>query len=346
MPVAIAVSTPLPRARRAPARDRWAGVVRPYGERDVERLRGSVTVNHTLAEMGARRLWDLLHTEDYVNALGALTGNQAVQQVRAGLEAIYLSGLAGGRGRQPRRPDVPRPEPVPGQQRPQVVRRINQALLRADQIEHAEGEARASLVRAHRGRRGGRLRRAAERVRADEGHDRGGRRGRPLRGPALVGEEVRPPGRQGAGPDPAVHPHPRRGPPGRRRHGRAHPAHRPHRRGQRQAADHRRRPARPAVPHRRAHRRRGSSGSGAASSGDRPRPGLRAVRRPDLVRDLHAGPRGGAALRGGHPRAVPRQAARLQLLALVQLEASTWTTPTIARFQQRAGRAWATSSSS
>src|SRR5688500_18797862 len=72
--------------------DRWAGITRPYSEAEVERLRGSLRIQYTLADRGARRLWDLLHTEDYVNALGALTGSQAVQMVRAGLKAIYLSG--------------------------------------------------------------------------------------------------------------------------------------------------------------------------------------------------------------------------------------------------------------
>src|SRR5215207_2756828 len=72
--------------------DRWQGIVRPYSEQDVARLRGSIRIEHTLAQMGARRLWELLHTDPYVNALGALTGNQAMQMVRAGLKAIYLSG--------------------------------------------------------------------------------------------------------------------------------------------------------------------------------------------------------------------------------------------------------------
>src|SRR5678815_3678230 len=71
---------------------RFAGITRPYTQDDVERLRGTYTIEHTVAKLGARRLWELLHTEDYVQALGALTGNMAVQQVRAGLKAIYLSG--------------------------------------------------------------------------------------------------------------------------------------------------------------------------------------------------------------------------------------------------------------
>src|SRR5256885_15302885 len=75
-----------------PMPGRWDGITRTYSPDDVRRLRGSVCIEHTLAQMGARRLWQLLHTEDYVPALGAVTGNQAVQQVRAGLDAIYCSG--------------------------------------------------------------------------------------------------------------------------------------------------------------------------------------------------------------------------------------------------------------
>jgi len=121
--------------------ERFAGVVRPYSQADVEKLRGSVIIKHTLAELGAQRLWELLHTEDYVNALGAMTGNQAMQQVRAGLKAIYLSGwqvaadanLAGAM--------YPDQSLYPANSVPAVVKKINQALLRADQIEHAEGKS-------------------------------------------------------------------------------------------------------------------------------------------------------------------------------------------------------------
>jgi isocitrate lyase len=121
--------------------DRWAGVVRPYAPSDVERLRGSVRVEHTLADRGARRLWGLLHSEPYVHALGALTGNQAVQMVRAGLKAIYLSGWqvaadANGAGQ-----TYPDQSLYPADSAPTVVRRINRALQRADQIEHSEGGA-------------------------------------------------------------------------------------------------------------------------------------------------------------------------------------------------------------
>jgi isocitrate lyase len=117
---------------------RWTGVVRPYRSEDVERLRGSVKVEHTLAQLGARRLWHLLTTREYVNALGALSGNQAVQQVKAGLEAIYLSGWQVAADANLAGQTYPDQSLYPANSVPSVVRRINQALLRADQIEHAE----------------------------------------------------------------------------------------------------------------------------------------------------------------------------------------------------------------
>ena len=94
---------------------RWRGIVRPYRAEEVERLRGTVRIEYTLARMGAERLWHLLHTEAYVAALGALTGNQAVQQVQAGLKAIYLSGWQVAGDANLARPDVSGPEPVSGQ---------------------------------------------------------------------------------------------------------------------------------------------------------------------------------------------------------------------------------------
>src|SRR5271165_4591893 len=119
---------------------RFAGVVRPYSTADVERLRGTVRVSHTLAELGARRLWELLHSEDYVPALGALTGNQAVQQVKAGLKAIYLSGWQVAADANTAGQMYPDQSLYPVDSVPNVVRRINQALLRADQIEQSEGK--------------------------------------------------------------------------------------------------------------------------------------------------------------------------------------------------------------
>jgi isocitrate lyase len=118
---------------------RWAGVTRTYTAEDVERLRGSVHVQHTLAERGARRLWQMLHDEPYLHALGALTGNQAVQMVRAGLKAIYLSGWQVAADANDAAQTYPDQSLYPADSVPNVVRRINRALQRADQIEHAEG---------------------------------------------------------------------------------------------------------------------------------------------------------------------------------------------------------------
>ncbi|MGI5291599.1 isocitrate lyase [Nonomuraea polychroma] len=118
---------------------RWAGVERTYSAEDVVRLRGSVQEEHTLARLGAERLWDLLHTEDYVNALGALTGNQAVQQVKAGLKAIYLSGWQVAADANLGGQTYPDQSLYPANSVPAVVRRINNALLRADQITWSEG---------------------------------------------------------------------------------------------------------------------------------------------------------------------------------------------------------------
>jgi isocitrate lyase len=119
---------------------RWNGIVRPYTTADVERLRGSYQIEHSIARMGALRLWELLHTEDYVAALGALTGNMAVQQVRAGLKAIYLSGWQVAADANDAGQMYPDQSLYPVDSVPNVVRRINAALLRADQIDHAEGK--------------------------------------------------------------------------------------------------------------------------------------------------------------------------------------------------------------
>src|SRR5262245_57880979 len=118
---------------------RFDGIERPYTPADVDRLRGTVRVEHTLARMGATRLWELMHERDYVAALGALTGNQAVQMVRAGLEAIYVSGWQVAADANSAGMTYPDQSLYPADSVPRLVRRINQALLRADQIEHAEG---------------------------------------------------------------------------------------------------------------------------------------------------------------------------------------------------------------
>jgi isocitrate lyase len=118
--------------------ERWEGIERPYGEEDVERLRGSVQVEHTLARLGAERLWELLREEPYVAALGALTGGQAVQMVKAGLKAIYLSGWQVAADANLAGQTFPDQSLYPSNSAPALVRRLNAALLRADQIEHSE----------------------------------------------------------------------------------------------------------------------------------------------------------------------------------------------------------------
>ncbi|WP_432862364.1 isocitrate lyase [Microbispora rosea] len=122
---------------------RWTNVERTYTAEDVVRLRGSVQEEHTLARLGAERLWGLLHHEDYVHALGALTGNQAVQQVKAGLKAIYLSGWQVAADANLSGHTYPDQSLYPANSVPAVVRRINNALLRADQISWAEGDQEA-----------------------------------------------------------------------------------------------------------------------------------------------------------------------------------------------------------
>ena len=120
--------------------ERWEGIQRPYSAEDVARLRGSIRIEYTLARMGAERLWELMRTRDYVQSLGALTGNQAVQQVKAGLEAIYLSGWQVAADANLAGEMYPDQSLYPANSVPHVVKRINQALQRADQIHHAEGK--------------------------------------------------------------------------------------------------------------------------------------------------------------------------------------------------------------
>ena len=119
---------------------RWKGIERDYSAEDVVKLRGSLIEEHTIARHGAERLWELVNTEDFVNALGALTGNQAVQQVKAGLKAIYLSGWQVAADANLAGQTYPDQSVYPANSVPAVVRRINNALMRADQIETADGK--------------------------------------------------------------------------------------------------------------------------------------------------------------------------------------------------------------
>src|SRR5437867_10950290 len=118
---------------------RWAGITRPYPASEVERLRGSIQVEHTLAQRGATRLWDLLSAEPFVRALGALTGNQAVECVAAGLKAIYVSGWQVAGDANDALQTYPDQSLYPVSSVPHLVRRINNALMRADQIQRAAG---------------------------------------------------------------------------------------------------------------------------------------------------------------------------------------------------------------
>lgn len=119
---------------------RWKGIERPYSAEEVIKLRGSIDIEHTLARRGAEKLWTLVNEENFVNALGALTGNQAVQQVKAGLKAIYLSGWQVAADANLSGHMYPDQSLYPANSVPSVVKRINQALQRADQITHSEGD--------------------------------------------------------------------------------------------------------------------------------------------------------------------------------------------------------------
>lgn len=120
-------------------RGRFSGIERSYTAEQALKIRGSIKIDHTLAEMGANRLWQLLHTEPYVAALGAVTGNQAMQMVRAGLKAIYLSGWQVAADANTACSMYPDQSLYPANSGPELCRRINRALMRADQIEWAEG---------------------------------------------------------------------------------------------------------------------------------------------------------------------------------------------------------------
>jgi isocitrate lyase len=119
---------------------RWAGIERPYSAEDVVRLRGSLQIEYTLARVGAEKLWRSLHEEDFVNALGAVTGNQAMQQVKAGLNAIYCSGWQVAADANEAGAMYPDQSLYPADSAPALVRKINNTLQRADQIHHSEGD--------------------------------------------------------------------------------------------------------------------------------------------------------------------------------------------------------------
>ena len=196
---------------------RWKGVKRSYSAADVVRLRGSLQVEHTLARRGAEKLWNLVNTEPFVNTLGALTGNQAMQQVKAGLKAIYLSGWQVAGDANIAGEMYPDQSLYPANSVPKVVKRINNTFTRADQIQWSEGKDDidyfAPIVADAEAGFGGVLN-AFELMKS---MIEAGAAGRALRRPAGLGEEVRPHGRQGAGADARSGRQARRRAPGRRR---------------------------------------------------------------------------------------------------------------------------------
>jgi isocitrate lyase len=133
-------SDPVELAREWQSDARWMDVMRPYAAEDVVRLQGSIRIEHTLARLGAERLWNLVHSEPYVPALGAMTGNQAVQQVKAGLKAIYVSGWQAAADANEAGQMYPDLNLYPSDSVPKLAARLNQALVRADQIDHEQGK--------------------------------------------------------------------------------------------------------------------------------------------------------------------------------------------------------------
>jgi hypothetical protein len=190
---------------------RFDGIERPYTAEKWSGCADRWQIRHTLAARGANRLWKLIHEEDFVNALGAVTGNQAMQMVRAGLKAIYLSGWQVAADANTAVRDVSRPVALSGQCRTGALPSASTARCSAPtRSRRSEGNGLSvDLVRADRRRCRSRLRRPAQRLRDHEGLHRGRRAGGALRGPAGVGEEVRPSRRQGADPDRGAYPQPR-----------------------------------------------------------------------------------------------------------------------------------------
>ena len=206
------------RHTRAPS-GRFAGIRRDYTVADVERLSGSLRIEHTLARQGAEQLWQMLLHDEPVRALGAVTGNQAMQMVRAGLKSIYLSGWQVAADNNRAGSMFPDQSLYPSDSGPELVRRINNTLRRADQIQALDGGGRHRLVRPCRRRRRGGIRRRPERVRNHQGLHRSRRRGHPHRRPARFREEMRASGGQGPHSHQAAHPQPPCSPPRGRRHG-------------------------------------------------------------------------------------------------------------------------------
>ena len=316
---------------------RWQGVKRTYSAEDVVRLRGTVHVEHSLARRGAERLWRSLHEESFVNALGALTGNQAMQQVKAGLKAIYLSGWQVAADANTAGSMYPDQSLYPVDSVPNVVRRINNTLLRADEIHHAEGKDEIDwlvpIVADAEAGFGGVLNAyelmkhmidaGAAGVHFEDQLASAKKCGH-MGGKVLVLDA-------GSGAEAG------RRAPGRRHRRRADRDRGAHRCDGRRAADLRHRSQRQAAPDRRPHGGRLLRDPPGHRAGDQPRAGLRALRRPHLVRDLDPGPGAGAS--SSPTRSTP--SSRASSWPTTARRASTGrrtsTTPPSRRFQKEIG---------
>jgi isocitrate lyase len=318
--MSIARTLPTAEELRRQWRDspRWRGIRRGYDAKDVVRLRGTIAVEHSIARLTAEKLWHYLGEREFVNALGALTGNQAMQQVKAGLDAIYLSGWQVAGDANLAGEMYPDQSLYPADSVPAVVRRINNTLRRADEIHHAEGDDSIDwlkpIVADAEAGFGGVLNAFELMKQMIEAGAAGVHFEDQLSSAKKCGHmggKVLVPTQEAINKLTAA----------------------------RLAADvcnvptvliartdaeganlltsdidERDRGAR-------SHGGRLLRGQGGPQGGDRPRPRLRTVRGPCVVRDRQARSRGGPRIRRGHSRAVPRQAAGLQLLTLVQLEA-------------------------
>ena len=324
---------------------RWRGIERPYTAEDVEKLRGTVHIEHSLARMGAERLWELLHTDDYLPALGALTGNQAIQQVEAGLKVIYLSGWQVAADANTAGQMYPDQSLYPADSVPAVVRRINNAFQRADQIQHADGRKRgpywfAPIVADAEAGFGGPLN-AFELMKA---MIEAGAAGVHFEDQLASAKKCGHMGGKVLVPTKEADPETCSCPAGCRRLGRAYGSDRAHR-CEWSFPDHQRhRRARSRIHDRRANRRRILPDPRRHRCGHRARSGLRSVCGHDLVRNFGAEPRRGARFAEGIQAKFPGK-----LLSYNCSPSFNWSAKldeaTIAHFQ-RSWRRWATSFSS